>query len=132
MKYFQKTIIASLIVTLVSFASGLCMHPMMAQASSDTDVNMTHDSSLASKSSCTEVSNDKISSKFICTSDCVTKVPQTTSAKKVTVDTSVQVSIVSPVDDHYTQYSELSFGAADSFGVHPPSPDILFSVFKRE
>lgn len=134
MKYFQKTIIASLIVALASFAGGLCTHPMMAQAANSEmgGRDMLQDN-IITDSTCITTSNNEASHTInTCTFDCVTKVPQTISTKKVTFDTNASIFIACPIDDQYTHISALSFGAVDSFGVHSPSPDILSSVFKRE
>lgn len=131
MKYFQKTIVASLIVTLVSFAGGLCTHPMTVEASA-SEMDMETDHTLSLSHDTVSVQSETSSAIDVCIIDCITTVPQVTNTKKAVVENTLQVSsIVSPL--FFLQSPSVRISANDdNFGISPPSPDILSSVFKRE
>lgn len=131
MKYIQKTIVASLIVTLVSFAGGLCTHPMMAEASA-SGMGMETDHALSLSYDTVSVQPETSSAIDVCIIDCITTVPQVTTTKKAVVDSALQVSLITPLALFRGPSSVGMLGSDDTFGISPPSPDILFSVMKRE
>lgn len=133
MKSLKKLITGSLIIVLASLVGSFCMHPMVAQAApGDMAMSVSPYGAVADTGGCLVPSGDAISHAInTCTSDCVTQVPQTINAKKVAVDNAQNFTV--PVSgDQQEQFSELFSEAVSFSGTHPPSPDILFSVFKKE
>jgi len=129
MNYFRKTIVASLIVMLVSFAGGLCTHPMTVEAHS---AEMTMEE-IGTSQDCSSVESATMSHTIdVCAVDCITTLPKITTTKKAVVDSTLQISLITPLVDFRGPSSEGVFESDDTFGVSPPVPDILSSVFKRE
>ncbi|MEI8096650.1 MAG: hypothetical protein WCG73_00935 [Candidatus Moraniibacteriota bacterium] len=126
MKYIQKTIILSLVIALVSFTGDFCTHPM-AQAddhssmemsilpTSDHDMQMHESTSLAIST---------------CVFDCINQAPQATVGKKTSINTNLSLSFdIFQTESLDPVFISDTFGAV---GTHPPSPDILSSIMKRE
>lgn len=134
MKYIQKTIIFSLVLSLVSFAGGFCMHPMMAEAhTSEMSMEIEHSShTRLPVQDCLSLRADEASHTInVCAVDCITTL-KVTSTKKAVVEHTLQISSIAPPVDSLETFSGRTFVNDDVFGVPPPSPDILSSVFKRE
>lgn len=125
MKYFQKTIIASLIVALVSFAGGLCTHPMVQAGDSSLDMSASQTGNHG-----TQMSENTPLAISTCVFDCINKTPQATVARKTAVDNTLSLSLaIFQTESLLPVFIPDTFGAV---GTHPPSPDILSSIFKRE
>lgn len=124
MKYFQKTIVLGLIVILTSFAGDFCMHTV-AQASDVPLVMPTlHDGDMQMSG------NDAPLAISTCVFDCINKTPQATVAKKTTVNSALSLSLaIFQTESPDPVFISDTFGAV---GTHPPSPDILSSIMKRE
>lgn len=131
MKYFQKTIVFSLIVMLVSSAGGFCMNPMMAEANT-SEMNKEMNHLLVMAHDAVTAQSETSSAIDVCVVDCVTTVLQITTTKKSVVDHILQVSSLTPLTLFRGSSSDGILVSDDAFGISPPSPDILSSVFKRE
>lgn len=130
MKTMKKFIVGGLVVALVSFAGGFCLHPMVVQAA-DTDMISHEMSGVSTDSSVSYASNDVSHTFNPCVFDCVSKTPQVVNAKKFSVNFSIS-HIVGNVVVEGSSSSDFNTGPTDFDGVHPPSPDILSSVIKKE
>lgn len=130
MKTLKKFIVGNLVVALVSFAGGFCVHPMAVQAA-DTDMISHEMSGMNTDSSVLSVHNDISHTFNTCVFDCVSKTPQAVDAKKFSAHFFVSSVVGTSVGENFSS-SDSNIGPTDFDGVHPPSPDILSSVIKKE
>lgn len=135
MKSLIKLVTGSLIVTLASFAGSFCLYPMPVQAvaSNSMDMSLMHmDEQGAQKSiHVMQGGNTAASALGTCTFDCVSTMPQAVATKKTSVDSVPNVLAIVPQTEQSLS-SEFSLNPLDAIGTSPPSPDILFSVVKKE
>lgn len=131
MKSLIKFVTSSLIIVLVSFAGSFCLHPMPVQAaasSMDMSLNGQNGESSGHSLQSGSVSTSALN---MCTFDCVKTMPQVIAAKKTSVASTLSIVVAISQTEQF-QSSELSFYPSDVIGTSPPSPDMLFSVVKRE
>jgi len=84
---------------------------------------------------CLSFSSDETSHSInVCAIDCITTVPKVTNTKKVDIDHILQISLIDALSvNNLRGPSSVGWDRVDdAFGISPPSPDILSSVFKRE
>lgn len=131
MKSLHKTIGGSLILTLAFFTGSFCLHPMAAQAmGDDADMNMAGQAMDGSEYSFQR--NDISSTAWkLCVINCASETPQAVVAKQFSIDSGMGFLADTP-DNQTLSFFEFSSGPTDFSGTHPPAPDILFSVFKKE
>lgn len=129
MKYIRKTTAGSLVLTLAFFAGSFCLHPMAAQAMDAAPAMAGH---VMDGGSDAAIGDDaSVTAWNICVINCASKPAQAVAAKKFSVDPGANL-LADTSYDQPLHFSASSSGATDLTGTHPPSPDILFSVFKKE
>ena len=135
MKFLKKIVTGSFIITLVSFVGGFCTRPMMAEAHFFEMAMEEMAGAILLSQDCVSSSADEASYSInVCAIDCITTVPQVINTKKVGVDHILQISLIDPFSVSHLRgsFSDGLSVKGDVFGISPPAPDILSSVFKRE
>lgn len=130
MKYIRKTTAGSLVLTLAFFAGSFCLHPMSAQAMDAAPAMAMAGHALDDRADAAIGDDIPVTAWNICVVDCVSEPAQAVAAKQFSVDFSADL-FAGVAYDQKPRSLALSSGA-DLSGAHPPSPDILFSVFKKE
>jgi hypothetical protein len=126
MKYMRKTAASSLIVAFASFAGGFCLAPMSAQA-----MDMAGGQAMDESADAVSGNDNSVTAWNLCVVNCASRAPQAMAAKKFSADFSADI-LSGVLDDGDSRLFAFSSGATDLTGTHPPSPDILSSVFKKE
>lgn len=120
--YSQKIAAIGLIAVLVSLAGWFCVNPQGMQMSDDSLAEMSarHDS------------QSRFSALNACAvNDCLSKLPQVVVIKKFSVD--FDAGFLVSIFDNQTPRLLADFsGTSDFSKTHPPVPDTLSSVFKKE
>lgn len=129
MKSLRKTAASSLILTLAFFAGSFCLQPMSAQAMEASPSMVMFTSTVSGN---TVSGHDNSATTWnLCVVNCASQPAQAVAAKKFSIDSGVNFL----TDVSYAQTFHLpvlSLGATDISGTHPPAPDILSSIFKKE
>lgn len=131
MKFLEKTITSSLIVALVSFAGSFCLHPMAVQAASNTMDMPMEGQGIEVSVHMMQIGDASASALNTCTFNCVSTMPQAVATKKTSVD-SIPNVLIALSQTEGPLFFELYSDPFDAGGTSPPSPDILFSVVKKE
>lgn len=140
MKYIRKIAAGSLIAALAFFAGSFCLHPMSAQAMETSPVmpsvspvggDMTGGQDMSDGTSSFQESDAPISVLNLCVIDCASQTPQAVAAKKFSVDSGA-IFLADISESRESRFLGSSSGPTDFSGTHPPAPDILSSVFKKE
>ncbi len=130
MKYMRKTAASSLVLTLAFFAGSFCLHPMAAQAM-DTAMAMPASPEGGDMEAVVSGGDSAITPWNLCVVDCASETPQAIASKKFSVDF-LGGLLADAVGSRESRVFVFSSGPTDFSGTHPPSPDILSSVFKKE
>ncbi len=137
MKYIRKIAASSLIAALIFFAGSFCLHPMSAQAMDAAPPASPMGGAMAMAGHALDEGADAVtgdatpvSAWNICVINCASQAPQAVVTKQFSVDFSADLLAGVSYDQ---EPRSLAFSSgSDLSGTHPPSPDILSSVFKKE
>jgi hypothetical protein len=131
MKSLRNMTTGSLILTLAFFAGSFCLHPMTAQTM-DGAADMSIDGQAMGGGGQTLQGSDVSGTVWnLCTINCASEAPQAVAAKQFGIDLGTGF-FADTSDDRRLLSLVFSPDATGLSGTHPPSPDILFSVFKKE
>lgn len=131
-KWLKKIVVGNIVIALMLFAGGFCVHPMEAQAvSMDKASSVEHTVSENDMQQGIQVDSAAMPMINTCIFDCISKAPQAEAIKKTNSNTALNVFTHTSQAETF-QISEYSPDPLEAIGTAPPAPDILSSIMKKE
>lgn len=122
----RKIAVSSLVIVLTSFSGGFCLASIPAQA-----MDMAGEQGMHESGDVVSGNDNSVTTLNLCVVNCASQPVQAVVTKKFSVDTGANL-LADVVHYQTLHFSVSSSGPTDISGTHPPSPDILSSVFKKE